>query len=518
MSSEKTRQVLLSSRLHISRRWACTGTPTSNLTDTAFARGLQDEARSDLDNVGKILRTFLQLKPFSDSKDAWSRLVLRPYFDRRYGSATRLRSIMQRVMVRNRRADIERDVVLPPLYERVVALELTRWQYLTHNCIISFVALNAVLSERTDEDYFFHRSNMRELRAVVANLWQSLFWHTDQDDMIELVEFALNSAMEGLSDQEEGIRQFPAEDVEMLKRSKQILEAALKDPVWNALMRSRQIGYFIQGFPVELQARWALVEGKTVEERVDEVDIEDGGKEPPVCIMSLGDVERVMEMVEKVESEEAMVNVVRERCTPIEEAGSKKKRKMPREKSDNSKKTRVNGVEETVSHEKNGDRRKGKNKGKGKAKVDFVPQVRTSTNTSLSSTKVDLVDLTTNYHATITQPAPSLGSSSVYPIVLEENEALPAPVLDVPEPEPVYTRRAFECMALLATTSSKLDYLINEVRKHTDAGEKCVIFSQWWNEMQAIVETLQLAKVRCLLYSTKMVGAFQLIFAIGFVS
>ncbi|RUS21339.1 SNF2 family N-terminal domain-containing protein [Endogone sp. FLAS-F59071] len=520
MSSEKTRQVLLSSRLHVSRRWACTGTPTSNLTDTARARALQDEeARSDLDNIGKILRTFLQLKPFSGSKDTWSRLVLRPYFDRRHGSATRLRSIMQRVMVRNRRADIERDVVLPPLYERVVALELTRWQYLTHNCIIAFVALNAVLSERTDVDYFFHRSNTRELRHVVANLWQSLFWYTDQDNMIESVKFALNSATEGLGYQEEGIRQYPATDVELLNKSKQILETALKNPIWNALMRSRQIGYFIQGFPVELQARWALVEGKTVEGRVDEVDVEDGdgkeeGREPPVCVMSLRDVERVMEMVDEVEGEEVMVGVVRERCRPREAAAGSKKRKMAREKSGNTKKTRVNGVE-TASHEKNGGGRKEKNKGKEKAKVDFVSQVRTSTNTSSSSTMVDLVDLTTNPTTNpITQPAPSLGSSSVYPIVLEENEAFsslphitPAPsrpVLDVLEPESVYTRRAFERTALLATTSSKLDYLINEVRKHTVTGEKCVIFSQWWNEMQAIVETLQLAKVRCLLYSTKM--------------
>lgn len=59
---------------------------------------------------------------------------------------------------------------------------------------------------------------------------------------------------------------------------------------------------------------------------------------------------------------------------------------------------------------------------------------------------------------------------------------------------------------LHSTTSSKLNYLVNQIKRYHST-EKCIIFSQHWNEIQEIYTALRLVKIRALMYlDSKMVS------------
>ncbi|KAI8381524.1 P-loop containing nucleoside triphosphate hydrolase protein [Radiomyces spectabilis] len=62
-----------------------------------------------------------------------------------------------------------------------------------------------------------------------------------------------------------------------------------------------------------------------------------------------------------------------------------------------------------------------------------------------------------------------------------------------------YTGNAFSDARVLCSTSSKINYLVNEICKY-QAQEKCIVFSQHYNEIQEIYLALKLAKIRTLMY------------------
>lgn len=62
-----------------------------------------------------------------------------------------------------------------------------------------------------------------------------------------------------------------------------------------------------------------------------------------------------------------------------------------------------------------------------------------------------------------------------------------------------YTRNAFSDARVLSSSSVKINYLVNQVCKY-QATEKCIIFSQHYNEMHEIYLALELARVRVLMY------------------
>ena len=75
--------------------------------------------------------------------------------------------------------DIQADMILPPLTRDVILLEMDPWQAITYNVMQSVLAINAIDSERTDRDYFFHSANRDLLNVTVANLKQSCFWRVE---------------------------------------------------------------------------------------------------------------------------------------------------------------------------------------------------------------------------------------------------------------------------------------------------------------------------------------------------
>ncbi|KAG0167684.1 hypothetical protein DFQ28_010236 [Apophysomyces sp. BC1034] len=62
-----------------------------------------------------------------------------------------------------------------------------------------------------------------------------------------------------------------------------------------------------------------------------------------------------------------------------------------------------------------------------------------------------------------------------------------------------YTKNAFSDVIVACSTSSKINYLVDQICKYHQT-EKCIIFSQHYNEIQEIYVSLQIARVRALMY------------------
>ncbi|KAI8977954.1 SNF2 family N-terminal domain-containing protein [Pilobolus umbonatus] len=62
-----------------------------------------------------------------------------------------------------------------------------------------------------------------------------------------------------------------------------------------------------------------------------------------------------------------------------------------------------------------------------------------------------------------------------------------------------FTENVFTDASIVSSTSSKINYLLNQIRQY-HLTDKCIVFSQHTNEMYEIYSALRLAKIRTLLY------------------
>jgi hypothetical protein len=81
------------------------------------------------------------------------------------------------MIIRHQPRDVEKDIELPPLHQRIVYLEGSYLDKLSLNIFSLMITSNAVTSERKDADYLFHPRQRKALGQLVANLRQaSFFW------------------------------------------------------------------------------------------------------------------------------------------------------------------------------------------------------------------------------------------------------------------------------------------------------------------------------------------------------
>lgn len=254
-----TRLVSLAGRLRVERRWCVTGTVSNYMMgmDFSMERTLSGNPTNpetgmltppedcvlsrkpeqlDLKRLGAILIDFLHSPPFYNT-EIWNRYVVKPYAENLCGSMSSLRVIMT-IMVRHRPRDIERDVKLPPLHTRTVLLQPTSENRLSINVITALIASNAVLTERCDQDYFFHPSQVKARDDVVRNLILAAFHFTGPT--IQNVLDSLKRAESALQKAEQ--RRYPAEDVKLLERAISSLKEAIEDEGWRTMVVREQLG------------------------------------------------------------------------------------------------------------------------------------------------------------------------------------------------------------------------------------------------------------------------------------
>jgi hypothetical protein len=286
-----TRLVSLAGRLHVERRWCVTGTVSNHMMGMDFGIQRTSSSRSDtgiltppediissrkpdqidLKRFGTMLIDYFHVPPFY-TMDIWNRYVIRPYSENLRGSMSSLRSIMS-LMIRHRPHDIEKDVRLPVLHTKTIFLTPTRENRLSINVITALIASNAVLTQRCDQDYFFHPSQVKFRDEVVKNLMLGAFHFTGTS--VESVIEALDRAHTGLEKAVE--RGYSDDDVRLLRRVAGCLEEAVGDRMWRTLAVKKtsgkedtsqemgmldedraDLGYILENCPAEISDAWGL--------------------------------------------------------------------------------------------------------------------------------------------------------------------------------------------------------------------------------------------------------------------
>ena len=273
-------------KLHVDRKWIVSGTPASgllgvevgtatletsyttanehHLTNSDLLEARRNESalvqeRKDLEKLGIIVAGFLQMKPWANSKEddpaSWSKYIM-PYIDGRR-KVRSLKTLLDSLVVRHRIEDVEADIQLPPLYNRVVYLQPSWHDKLSLNLFILVLTANAVTSERVDEDYMFHAKNRRELNKLVNNLRQSGFYWTsfspsDVTKTLKLSQAYLEEHTNPGSVCEEA-------DRSLLNQAIEIGEIALESPSWKAFADLHEMGMFVELFPENALEAWSLV-------------------------------------------------------------------------------------------------------------------------------------------------------------------------------------------------------------------------------------------------------------------
>ena len=272
-------------KLHVDRRWIISGTPTTGLLGvevglaaeetaegknrTASASLVKDrtgvtqervQESKDLERLGRIVKDFFRLRPWANSKGddaaSWQDYVM-PNKDgsRKLRS---LRSILESLVVRHRIEDVERDIRLPPLHNRIVTIAPTWHDKLSLNLFLLNLCINAVTSERVDQDYMFHPKNSSKLNVLIGNLRQAGFYWTGHEpvEISKALEFAEKYLQKRMpSDQPLGDT-----DKELLTQASSIGRAALISDTWKCLSELNELGVYVEKFPTDAREAWSPVD------------------------------------------------------------------------------------------------------------------------------------------------------------------------------------------------------------------------------------------------------------------
>lgn len=241
--------------LQISARWIVTGTPSTGLfgideaqmaTDTTVVDEEEGEGpprndpspnstaalqeRKDLERIGAMATLYLKVKPWSNPKTPdwqrqgtgglggdtpadWNVYVMQPHHSSRSsGRRGVLRATLDSLIIRHRTSEV--GDLLPTVDERVVVIDGSYQDRMCLNLFSMMIVLNAVQSQRTDQDYFFHPKQRGALLTLLKNIRQATFFGANFYSAAEIAK-ALETAEKFLDDKKVPI----SEDDERLLKS-----------------------------------------------------------------------------------------------------------------------------------------------------------------------------------------------------------------------------------------------------------------------------------------------------------
>lgn len=243
------------------------GSPSKDVTSDALvspsdrrSHAFDVAERKDLEKLGNIATGYLKARPWANSFEEgdaaeWSKHVMQP----RHGSKCNgnmgcLRSTLESMIVRHRPEDVEKDIVLPPLYESAVYLDGSIQDKLSLNTFSIMIVINAITSERKDADYFFHPRQRPALNLLVSNLRQASF-HWSGITMLD-IESTITVAKTFL---EKGEVYVSPSDEALLQEAIGYGEAILKNSIKKAVSEHHEIPVYLQNECTnEIRSAWAL--------------------------------------------------------------------------------------------------------------------------------------------------------------------------------------------------------------------------------------------------------------------
>lgn len=272
--------------LHFSSRWIVTGTPSHGLfgvdtraTDTATqdspdsstkvaananSTSLVEMERKDLERIGSITALFLKARPWAntimdtgDTVANWSIYLMLPKHNAKSrGRWDCLRSTVNSLIIRHRLDEVVD--LLPPVNEKVVVLEGSYQDQLSLNTFSMMIIFNAVQSQRTDMDYFFHPKQKRSLLQIVHNLKQACFFGGSFYQQEEIAK-AINTAEDFLREKKVPIS---GEDQELLERAIDFGHLLMSNELRKLGNQFHEIPVCTRGLPGPVGQSWSL-DGKT---------------------------------------------------------------------------------------------------------------------------------------------------------------------------------------------------------------------------------------------------------------
>ncbi|KAI0034030.1 SNF2 family N-terminal domain-containing protein [Vararia minispora EC-137] len=302
----------IAAKINVERRWLVSGTPTKMLLGLNFgahgddmeANSLEEEQdedelvlqyppspstsveaidsdtvtsrvwttldREDLRRLHTMIASFLRDERFVMDHQLFKTHVMDGLFNRtgpQPGAISVLRQLMNSVMIRHRIEDVEREVLLPPLYEETVVLDMDPIMRTSYNALQAVVITNAVDSERVDQDYLFHKRNVAFLREVVENMSQLMFWRVDEnrynvDELSHNLEGMLTRAKE---------RNISESDMILLKQAVRHVANAKADKTW-AIVQTvpiPEMAFDVDGIPPPLLEAWAEMERRSPQQSTE---------------------------------------------------------------------------------------------------------------------------------------------------------------------------------------------------------------------------------------------------------
>ncbi|KAI0070956.1 hypothetical protein K474DRAFT_1776489 [Panus rudis PR-1116 ss-1] len=288
-SSTTSNFVTLTGSLSIERCWIVTGTPTTNLMGLNFGEGSElqypDEAeligctpvssddedletkrtrvwtprdREDLNKLAHMITNFLKVPRFAADRSLFSSHVTAPLMSPtgpQFGSIEALVQVMEMVMIRHQIADVEQDILLPFLNYENVLLDLDPYAVLSYNVLQAGIVVNAVNSEREDQDYLFHASNATFLQHLIENMSQIMFWHADEN-LFNIKEMHRSRAGHFNRALKRGAAE---EDLKLLENAFNQIDCALANSVWEHLMYQSSIFCRVFDIPPRAYHAWSIL-------------------------------------------------------------------------------------------------------------------------------------------------------------------------------------------------------------------------------------------------------------------
>ncbi|KAK5175075.1 uncharacterized protein LTR77_000212 [Saxophila tyrrhenica] len=268
-------------------RWVVSGTPAKDLlgveVDMSSAENLwrtpntkdsrdavmqqrrhfskKDDTDGAIRSLGALASSFLKIKPWAASDNTEKGLQWEDYIYRHEdmrkrtfsGFSTCLRRTLNAMVVKTQPEDVEKDHQLPPLSHEVVRLEPSFYDKLTANMFTLVLTANAVTSERTDQDYLFHKNSQKARSQLIGNLRQSAFFWSGFSEADVLA--SMKSSRAYLRKENTGCTQA---DRELLFKTMNFADTVLMSEGWKALSRSHELGLFVDDWPEESAEHWSF--------------------------------------------------------------------------------------------------------------------------------------------------------------------------------------------------------------------------------------------------------------------
>jgi hypothetical protein len=264
----KTNVQMTLEQLLISARWVVTGTPSKGLfgvdqedPKSANRRASDSDEMDDLKRIGTIAKFYLRARPWTDiqteygDKPAdWDVYVMQPkHSHRSKGREDTLRATMDSLIVRHQLHNI-RDY-LPAVKHEVKYLEGSYQDLLSLNLFSMLIIFNAVQSQRTGLDYFFHARSRPALNTLVSNLRQASFFGGIFNTPEEIL-LSVETAQAFLRN--ENRIPISQEDKTLIEDAIAFGHMAAKNDMKQCSSTFREIPVYVENFPGEVGDAWSV--------------------------------------------------------------------------------------------------------------------------------------------------------------------------------------------------------------------------------------------------------------------